>query len=241
MDRDRDLDWEGSWNVRDLGGLATRAGGRTRWNAIVRADNLGALTTRGWEQALEHGVRTVVDLRNPDEKAGDLGGRPGEIATISVPLDVIENREFWDELETSPSIATPLYYRSHIDRFASRSAEAITAIADAPEGAVAVHCMSGRDRTGQITMLTLALAGVADEEVVADYERSIPRLNAKYSALAEEDQNALVAGFLTDRETTFAAIIAETLTAFDLEAHLGAAGLSAESVQRLRERLTQPA
>lgn len=36
------LDWDGCFNVRDLGGLPVAGGGATRWGAAVRADALAA-------------------------------------------------------------------------------------------------------------------------------------------------------------------------------------------------------
>lgn len=230
----RDLNWEGCFNVRDLGGLRGRTGGSTRFNALVRGDSLDGLTARAWDQALEHGVRTVVDLRNPEERGSS--DRPGEIETIEIPLDCSEDREFWDEWESTPAFATPRYYRAHIERFAGRNAEVISAIADAQDGAVAFHCTSGRDRSGQIAMLTLGLLDVRVEDIVADYARSESRLRAKYEALGEEDQGVMVERYLEGRGETFASLLDETLAAFDLEAHLGAAGLTGESLRRLRRR-----
>ena len=43
----RRLHWDACYNVRDLGGYATADGGRTRWGAFVRADNLSRLTPAG--------------------------------------------------------------------------------------------------------------------------------------------------------------------------------------------------
>lgn len=233
----RDLDWEGSFNARDLGGLNRSRGGQTKWNAVVRADDLGRLTGRGWNQVVQHGVRTVIDLRNPDERCVGPVDRPSEIETVEIPLDHCEDRYFWEEWERSPAFATPLYYRAHIERFAQRNAEVITAIADAPEGAVAFHCVSGRDRAGQISMLVLSLVNVDVGEIVADYERSRPRLHARYETLGEEDQGALTERFLRGRGTTAAHILRNTLEAMDVERLLGDAGLSTRSLQRLRGRL----
>ncbi|MEJ7655382.1 MAG: tyrosine-protein phosphatase [Chloroflexia bacterium] len=41
---DRNLDWDGCFNARDLGGLSTARGRRTRWGAVVRSDSLDHLT-----------------------------------------------------------------------------------------------------------------------------------------------------------------------------------------------------
>jgi hypothetical protein len=45
---ERLLDWEGCFNVRDLGGLRTRDGQETRRGRVVRADALDGLTAAGW-------------------------------------------------------------------------------------------------------------------------------------------------------------------------------------------------
>ncbi|GAA3245011.1 tyrosine-protein phosphatase [Nonomuraea helvata] len=36
---DRDLGWQGCFNVRDLGGIPVAGGGVIRWGAAVRSDN----------------------------------------------------------------------------------------------------------------------------------------------------------------------------------------------------------
>ena len=42
-------------------------------------------------------------------------------------------------------------------------------IADPDAAPVVVHCMAGKDRTGVVCALTLALLGVSDEDIAADY------------------------------------------------------------------------
>jgi hypothetical protein len=58
----RELDWDGCYNVRDLGGLPTAHGRTTRWGAPVRADAPSGLTEAGWRAVRDHGVTTVIDL-----------------------------------------------------------------------------------------------------------------------------------------------------------------------------------
>ncbi len=53
---DRHLDWDGCFNVRDLGGLPAAGGGVTRWGAAVRADALDELTDAGWAALGELGA-----------------------------------------------------------------------------------------------------------------------------------------------------------------------------------------
>jgi protein tyrosine/serine phosphatase len=235
--RERHLEWDGCFNVRDLGGLATRDGGCTRRGAIVRADALDGLTDAGWRALAEHGVRTVVDLRNDDERRPDAAPRPRAITTVHIPLDVSEDREFWDIWETGPQFGTPLYYRPHLERFPERSAAVVRAIARAEPGGVAFHCAGGRDRAGQVAILVLALAGVPADVIAADYALSSERLPARYAARGEEDQGPLLTGWLHERGTTAERLVVELVETLDVEAHLLRAGLTPEDLTTLRRRI----
>jgi protein-tyrosine phosphatase len=209
-------------NLRDLGGLPTRDGRVTRFGAVLRG---GAPAAEDWEALRASGVRTIVDLRNDDERS-ELASPP-DMTVVHVPLDgVDEDPAFWEVWGTGPQFGTPLYYRPHLDRFPERSVRAVAAVADAPPGGVLIHCVGGRDRTGQIAMLLLALVGVEPEAIVMDYELSGP---------ADDD----VAAFLAERGTTAGQLIVETLAGLDVEAHLRAAGLTDEQLVRLAGRLVE--
>ncbi len=233
----RDLEWDGCFNARDLGGLPSGAGGATRHGAFVRADALSGLTEAGWRAALAHGVRTVIDLRNRDELGPDVAQRPAEVRTLHLPLDASEERDFWDIWSSGPQFGTPLYYGPHIERFPERSAAVLAAIANAEPGGVAFHCEGGRDRSGQVTMLLLALAEVPAEEIAADYALSHGRLAARYAARGEEDQAPLLRAYLEERGTSAEAVIVELLGELDVEERLRAAGLAQRELAALRGRL----
>jgi protein-tyrosine phosphatase len=222
-----ELDWPGTRNTRDLGGLATAAGGRTRPGALVRSASLQGLSADGWQALLAYGVRTVVDLRDDDEIGPDAAPRPAEITTVQVPLDGSHDREFWAEWRSGPQFGTPLYYGPHLERMPERSAAVVSAIANAKPGGVAFHCQGGRDRSGQIALLLLALAGVPPTEIAADYARSegpdTPELDA----------------FLAARDTTSGAVIEELLATVDVEASLRRGGLDDAALAALRDRFVE--
>jgi protein-tyrosine phosphatase len=100
-----------------------------------------------------------------------------------------------------------------------------------------VHCVSGRDRTGQVSMLLLALAGVAPEEIAADYVLSAARVQARYESLGEPDQGPELDEFLTSRGTSAGELIVATVASIDLEATLSGGGLTSADVAALRRRL----
>ena len=233
----RDLGWKGTCNARDLGGLPTVGGGATRRGAIVRSDSLQNLESQGWEEVEAHGIRTVIDLRSAHEIGADASPRPDSIETVNIPLDVTEDREFWDVWENGPQFATPLYYRPHLERFPERGAEVIRAIATAPPGGVAFHCQGGRDRAGQISLLVLALAGVEPEAIAADYALSDARLRPLYLSRGEADEGPKIAAFLREQGTTATDLIVDLLGDLDVEGTLRDAGLSEAEVGALRQRL----
>jgi hypothetical protein len=213
---DRHLEWEGCFNARDLGGLTIRSGRTTRWRSLVRADSLDDLTPHGWAQVEAHGIRTIIDLRNDDERR-NLGARPASIDTIHIPLDGVDDREFWHGWASGPQFGTPLYYLPHLERFPERSAAVLSAIACARPGGVIFHCMGGRDRTGQIAMLVLAFCGASADTIAADYALSAGRLRALYVDRGEPDQAPILEAYLADRGETVRNVIARTLATFDFE------------------------
>lgn len=236
----RHLDWDGCFNVRDLGGLPTSDGRTTRRGAVVRADDLAGLSQRGWAALTRHGVRTVVDLRNHDERQhGDASPGRERVTTVHCPLDGSEDREFWSVWQSGPQFGTPLYYRPHLDRFPQRNGAVIAAIADAQPGGVAFHCVGGRDRAGQVALLLLAFAGVPADVIASDYALSYERLPARYAARNEEDQGPLLRSFLDEEGTTPETLIVDLLAAVDVEAYLRAACLTDDQLARLHDRLVE--
>ncbi|MCU1351743.1 MAG: Protein tyrosine/serine phosphatase, partial [Acidimicrobiales bacterium] len=176
----RHLAWDGCANARDLGGLPTRDGGRTRWGAAIRSDSLDGLRDAGWAALHEHGVRTVVDLRDGDERAAWVDSAAYGVTTIHLPLEDLSDVEFW--LEWRGVCNTALYYRAFLDRFPERSADLVAAFVGAAPGGVLFHCQIGRDRTGLVALLLLALAGVAADDIADDHALSDARLRPYFAA-----------------------------------------------------------
>ena len=222
----RRLTWEGCVNARDLGGLRTADGGETRWRAVVRSGALDGLTAAGWAALEAHGVRTVIDLRNEDERRPDLAPRPAALTTLHVPYDSSDDAEFWDRWATGPQFGTPLYYRPFLDRFPDRTARVMTTIARAGPGGVLFHCARGRDRAGLVTILLLALAGVAADDIAADYALSADAL-----------EGAAIAAYLASAGTSTHEIIVSLVMSLDVEAYLRAAGLTDAELTALKGRL----
>lgn len=165
MTRDRVLVWDGCVNVRDLGGVPLDGGGETRFGVVVRADSIGGLTDAGWRALREYGVRSAVDLRADEELAEDAP-RTAPFPVLRVPIvpwELTHLAHDWPSMQVG--------YLAILEHFRPQFVRAITAIAT-EEAPIVIHCQGGRDRTGLVVALVLALAGVDAETIAADHALS---------------------------------------------------------------------
>jgi protein-tyrosine phosphatase len=246
----RDLTWDGCLNVRDLGRLPTAGGGETRSGAIVRADSVHQLSKAGWQALVDHGIRTVIDLRGDHEREDDP---PAELPVEVVHVPFMEASEAeWDEIveeieaavAAAPDVATSTrdVYLIFLDRFRDNVAEAVRAVAHAPKGCVVIHCVGGKDRTGLLAAFLLHLAGVPDDEIVADYalseERLLPRHEAWFAAAADDEELERLQRIAQTPAASMAGVFAELGRRHGgVEGYLRDVGVSDEELELVRARL----
>ncbi|MEV0049095.1 tyrosine-protein phosphatase [Saccharopolyspora shandongensis] len=233
---ERILDWEGMLNARDLGGLRAGEDRTTRWGAVVRSEDPAALTAAGWSALQQHGIRTIIDLTGDDEQEPDAAPRPPELTTVHLPLDDYSDTEFWDRWGGGIS-CTPLYYRAFLDRFPQRTAEVCGAIARAEPGGVLVHCGGGRDRTGLIVLVLLALVGAEPADIADDYALSHVRRAELCARVGLGDDTPKTEEIIGEHGTTAGSLIHEAVTSRDMAAYLRSSGLPDADVTALRDRL----
>jgi protein-tyrosine phosphatase len=242
------LVWDGCVNVRDLGGLPAADGRVTQFNRIVRADNLRRLSEHGRQALLDHGVTRVVDLRFPEELAEDTpGDLPVEVVHVSIFGE--SRTDEWqaeqnDAMDAAASAEEYVvgWYVEFLDRYRTRIAAAVQAVADAPDGAVVVHCAGGKDRTGLVTALLLRASGVGSDVVAADYaltEEALAESSAAWIAAGADDAERRRRELL--RPAPASAMLA-ALRHLDeryggAREYLRGAGVDDDALDRVRERL----
>ncbi|MFD5091829.1 tyrosine-protein phosphatase [Amycolatopsis thailandensis] len=232
MINDRELSWDGCVNGRDLGGL-----GRVKPRAVVRMEAPTRLSEAGWAAAWAHGVRTVIDLRDPDEREPDHAPRPAGITTVNVPLDPV-GTPFYERWKKIDGLGSPLHYPAMLAEHPEPLITAARAIADAAPGCVVFHCAGGKDRTGLLALVLLTLAEAPLEEIIADYLLTYDRMKQWYDERGFRDQLAAVTELLAARDTTIEASLTSTITSLTMPEFLLGNGLSDAELSALRARLT---
>jgi protein-tyrosine phosphatase len=190
--RDRWVELEGAANTRDVGGLQTTQGRTTASGVLLRSDNLQGLTDKDVTRLVDDiGLGTVLDLRTPAEVTAE-GPGPLVLAGVRhVNVDLIPtwvadggNSERIVPHEQREEGDLSHFYLTYLDQATDAVVCALRVIADPASGPVLVHCAAGKDRTGVIVALALAVAGVSPDEIVADYTLTADRIEAVRDRLA---------------------------------------------------------
>jgi protein-tyrosine phosphatase len=159
------------FNVRDLGGYRTADGGLTRWRTLFRADGLNRAEGDDLARLSAMGLRTVIDLRTPDE-AVERGRFPVEHLPVTYHhFPVLQ--QTWESVAIDPGTDGSAFlasrYLEMLDEGAGAIADVLQVLAEPAAYPAAFHCAAGKDRTGVLAALVLGVLGVPDETIAADY------------------------------------------------------------------------
>lgn len=189
---------EGVVNMRDVGGLPTADGRRVQPRRLIRSDNLQDLTATDVATLTGPvGVTDVIDLRTHHEieASGDGPLRAAGVShhhysfydSAGVSLqEVLAARSAFEAEKVRDAAYWSAHYRGYLTRRPDSASEALRRVAEAP-GAAIVHCAAGKDRTGTVVALALAVAGVPNEEIVTDYLLTAERIELIIDRLAGVD------------------------------------------------------
>jgi protein-tyrosine phosphatase len=173
----RHLRVDGTVNLRDVGGYPTHAGGSVAWRTLFRSDSLHRLDSHGVAALAGLDLRTIVDLRadiEVEQRPSAVTGLPA----LSVRAPIVRD----------PTVLPPLAdlgaeYRYMIDECGDSIGAAVLALCAPGALPALVHCAAGQDRTGIVIALVLAVLGVPDEIIGADYSLSVVYLDPDSAAM----------------------------------------------------------
>lgn len=201
-------------NVRDVGGYQTSNGKTTKQGLIYRGGTLrpadvykSNLTDEGAKYMREvMGIKTEIDFRGSKE-AGDITesvipGAKLTYATLSGYADAFTGPEGYKK--TFEILADkdnyPIYY----------------------------HCTGGADRTGTVTFLLNALLGVAETELIQDYEFTTFSLYSERNS-----QQGVYANYFKDFRAGLEAFAGDTLQE-KVESYLLSIGVTQSQIDNIK-------
>jgi protein-tyrosine phosphatase len=245
-------------NLRDIGGYETADGRATRWGQIYRSGEFANLADGDVRYLERLGLRLICDLRTSEELEKSSSRLPTNPQLTLRHTPIYERQQgaaHWLMMLVSNRKSLDKVWLNdiYLERFVERGAEAfgriLTMLADGRQRPALIHCTAGKDRTGIAIALLLALLGVPEETVVADYTLSNSAYDALFRSVAADAQRLAVFGLQTADLfpilTAQAHIMHATLRYLEqtyggVEPYLvQRAGVSAESIQQLRDGLLE--
>lgn len=251
---------EGTLNFRDLGGYRTVDGLQVRWGRVFRSDALGKLSDADLTY-LEHlGVRLVCDFRDNSETTRapsrvpdhpDLRierfpiGAGGDTTDVSAEREGLTDMVLAGKLGEVSAETLGDFYVGMLEGRTEPLVAVLERVADPANHPVVFHCTAGKDRTGVLAALLLAVLGVDEATILDDYELTdryrTPHRIAEVApklAAAGVDLDKVRALFSAER-----AVLARTLATIDerygsVPSFLtDTAGMDPAILQRLRDLL----
>jgi len=259
----RHVPLEGQPNFRDLGGYATADGRRVKWGLVYRSGELSQLSQADVGKLGALGIKSVVDLRSPEEVSARGDGRlppgarllPLPIASSDLIAKLIPMFLKGDFSQVPPNLLDRVN-RMLVRDFTAQYAGLLEALSDPANRPLVFHCTQGKDRAGFGAAMVLSALGVGWDTVLQDYLLSnhfrkqendkmlemIRRFAASHGGQqSEEIALSRVEGLLYVKEQSLQAGHAEIVERYgSVEAFLAEGlGRSQADLERLRQDLLE--
>lgn len=181
MRNQRVLHLKNGFNFRDLGGYEAAGGKTVKWHKLVRGSYLSDLKQGDQQKLYDYGIRTVIDLRTKEEavKYPDrLDYYP--LRYVSLPVlkqDLTDSsvnvRNLAGQVSDEKAGLHQMHYVYDQLVINEEAQEAyrrfFLTLLNYPSAGVLFHCSTGKDRTGIVAILLLALLGVPEAVIKQDY------------------------------------------------------------------------
>lgn len=170
---ERILNFEGTFNFRDMGGYINKHGRQVKWGRLYRSGDLSALTEADKHQIEQLGIKWICDLRSTAEVATNKAPEIAQIPNLNIPIGTAKNEPAEKQkldLPTDKTIYEPLMGESY--KVFAGSLESYHEIFEEilkQETPFLFHCTAGKDRTGVLGALLLKLVDVSEKDILNDY------------------------------------------------------------------------
>jgi protein-tyrosine phosphatase len=241
--RDRYLNLDGTINLRDLGGYQTHDQRETKWGILLRSGNLDQVPLSSQTALIDYGVNTVIDLRDQWEQAAypNVFTHSEQVTYYNLPVIGDNDDGLRQQMEEARDL-TGIYILA-LEHRKLQIRRIIEQIANKPSGCAIIHCVSGKDRTGQIAALVLGALGVVEETIIADYALTEKYLDRQRQQWTEQAGNSEEAVKRLKRDMSANAQNMRDMIAYlkakygSLVSYLQAIGISDQTLQMLQDVL----
>lgn len=190
---ERTLPVSGLNNFRDCGGYPAAGGKTVKWGMLFRSNHLYNLDRQALAYIKRLNIRSIIDYRSENEIAKSPNCHIGEDRTYHLNATA-QTAELAAQFSAEPSnedraliesvmrdIPAELIngrgeqvleqYRHFVTSETSKQAfkEMINVLLDPDNAPNIQHCRGGKDRTGYGVLLVLAMLGVSEADIIADY------------------------------------------------------------------------
>jgi protein-tyrosine phosphatase len=245
----------GTANTRDLGGYLTVDGDRVRSGLLYRSDSPHRLADDDAVFA-RLGIRTIVDLRSYAEV--DRLGRPplgpAVHAYVHAPLRIIATAGGTAgvtsaDLRRDGTLTLGALYCHYLTQSGEELRTILRLLSDERDYPALFYCVAGKDRTGIVAAIILALLGVPDEAIAADYAATADSFE-RFIELARQDDSLGEQARGQQVDPSFLGAEAETMLSFlgwiraefgSVETLVTGFGTDQATIASLRRNLLAPA
>lgn len=209
----RTISIDGVSNSRDIGGYVTKDGTKKiKQGILYRTAQLNNITDQGVIDLKDkYAVKTEIDLSG--------GGNTSSLLTGVI------RQEFWSI--KSYSEITNISLQSNLKN-------ALEVFADANAYPVLFHCMAGRDRTGTIAAILLAISGVDELTIYRDYHLTYTSWWGNNDNTRPEELNMMMYTLLSLFEEE--EDLQQAMTNFLIDE----IGLSEDTINKIVNNITEP-
>ena len=163
---------QGAPNFRPIAGLKS--------DTIYRSNELSELTDRDLDELKRLKIRTIIDLRTPNERKSQLDRITSDLGIQQISIPILQLNQDVGQFKLLSYLfqnAKTLDFQKYIKDFYTIIAyertqqlkRTLTILADPNNVPAIIHCTVGKDRTGFIAALLQKLAKVPDEVIIEDY------------------------------------------------------------------------
>jgi len=240
------LSYDGTFNVRDLGGIPTQDGKTTKAGVFIRSGNLDKVLDTSQQALIDYGVSTVFDLRSEWEQENyrNVFADNPQVVYQNLPLIKATLMEQSDDDEQDKTATIYDRYITYIDSCQAQIKDIITTLVSI-QGTAMFHCHAGKDRTSITSALLLGAVGVSDNAIADDYGRSrdeVDHLIAEMTTYLESQgrDTSLVERMMTAEPETMLKTLAYIRDTYgSVDTYLTTCGVSDETLAGLRVKFIE--